>query len=73
MLFKISSLITCTIFVFQFYRGVFWLVQNVDDVPLAYCTTAENVMLKYLADPLWEKFEFREKNTNEVAGMEMVR
>lgn len=63
---------TCTIFVFQFYKGIFWLAQNVDEVPLPYCTTAENVMLKYLADALWEKFEFHEKTTDEVAGMEMV-
>jgi hypothetical protein len=29
-------------------------------------------MRKYLADPLWEKFEFHEKTTDEVAGMKMV-
>jgi hypothetical protein len=51
---------------------MFWLAKNVDEVPLPYCTTAESVMRKYLADPLWEKFEFYEKANDEVVGMEMV-
>ncbi|XP_023718896.2 uncharacterized protein LOC111870657 isoform X2 [Cryptotermes secundus] len=55
----------------MFYKGIFWLAQNVVEVYLPYCTTAENVMLKYLSDALWEKFEFHENTTDEVAGMEM--
>jgi hypothetical protein len=39
---------------------------------LPYCTTAENVIYKYLGDPLWEKFEFHENNSDEHEGMKMV-
>jgi hypothetical protein len=60
------------IFIFQFCKAIFWLAQSIDDVPLPYCTTAENVVYKYLTDELWEKFEFYEKNTDEVTGMKMV-
>jgi hypothetical protein len=62
----------CTIFVFQFYKGIFWLAQNVDDMPLPYCTTAENLIHRYLAESLWETFEFHEKTSDGVAGMKMV-
>jgi hypothetical protein len=56
----------------QFYKGIFWLAQNVDDILLPYCTTAENIMHTYLAQSLWEKFEFHEKAIDGVAGIKMV-